>query len=88
MLVELAIGDAFGAGYEYTGRVDRHELELAYVQHPTHRGTRPGMYTDDTQMSLAIAEALVEQKPWSKSSLSKFFTAIRGKVMPVPFTRS
>ena len=29
-----------------------------YVQHPRHRGVWPGRYTDDTQMSLAVAEAL------------------------------
>jgi ADP-ribosyl-[dinitrogen reductase] hydrolase len=59
MLIELAIGDAYGAGFEYVdpATVRRHNTLRGYVQHPRHR-IRPGAYTDDTQMSLAIAETL------------------------------
>ena len=44
---------------EYRDLIRKHNDATHYVQHPRHRGTKPGMYTDDTQMSLAIAEALV-----------------------------
>lgn len=74
MLLELAIGDAYGAGFEYTGRVERPDpATMRYVQHPTHRGTKPGMYTDDTQMSLAIAELLVEGTPWTPFYIAQQF---------------
>ena len=58
MLVEIAIGDAFGAGYEF--QPDRPVNLVGYRQHPKHLLLRPGMYTDDGQMSLAVAEVLLE----------------------------
>jgi ADP-ribosylglycohydrolase len=75
MLLELAIGDAYGAGFEYTSPavVGRHNTLANYVQHPHHHGIRPGMYTDDTQMSLAIAEALVSGERWSPENLAERF---------------
>jgi ADP-ribosylglycohydrolase len=66
MLLQLAIGDAYGAGFEYVD-VDvvtaRNDLS-AYVQHP-RQGIKPGCYTDDTQMSIAIAEAIISGEPWT-----------------------
>ena len=41
MLLELAIGDAYGAGFEYSNfRPPRDPADMRYVQHPTHRGGR------------------------------------------------
>lgn len=63
MLVELAIGDAYGAGFEYApAAILKHNDLSRYIQHPKHN-IRPGQYTDDTQMSLAIAEAIVSADP-------------------------
>ncbi|MFI1382534.1 ADP-ribosylglycohydrolase family protein [Embleya sp. NPDC020886] len=61
MLVELAVGDAYGAGFEYADRsfVVRGNTLAGYVQHPRHRDVLPGRYTDDTQMSIAVAEWLL-----------------------------
>ncbi|WP_436790011.1 ADP-ribosylglycohydrolase family protein [Yinghuangia sp. YIM S10712] len=61
MLVELAIGDAYGAGFEYAAPefVRRGNTLSGYVQHPRHRDVLPGRYTDDTQMSVAVAEWLL-----------------------------
>ncbi|NUU23967.1 MAG: ADP-ribosylglycohydrolase family protein [Streptomycetaceae bacterium] len=61
MLVELAVGDAYGAGFEYAPPefVRRGNTLAGYVQHPKHLDVRPGMYTDDTQMSIAVAEWLL-----------------------------
>jgi ADP-ribosyl-[dinitrogen reductase] hydrolase len=75
MLLELAVGDAYGAGFEYASPdVIRRQNTLAgYIQHPRHRGTRPGMYTDDTQMSLAVAEALVSGERWTPENLAEHF---------------
>jgi ADP-ribosylglycohydrolase len=75
MLLELAVGDAYGAGFEYAApeAVRAHNKAAYYVQHPRHRGTRPGMYTDDTQMSLAIAEAIVSGERWTPENLAERF---------------
>ncbi len=66
MLLELAIGDAYGAGFEYADEMISENTLTHYVQHPRHQ-IRPGCYTDDTQMSLAIAETLVSGEPWTTS---------------------
>jgi ADP-ribosyl-[dinitrogen reductase] hydrolase len=77
MLVELAVGDAYGAGFEYTGQAPPADpTDMRYVQHPRHRGTRPGMYTDDTQMSLAIAELLVEGRKWTPENIAGKFVEV------------
>ena len=74
MLLEAAIGDAFGAGYEYVKHKGLHNVEkLSYVQHPRHRDTNPGMYTDDTQMSIAIAELLVSDKEFTAYNVADYF---------------
>jgi hypothetical protein len=60
MLLETAIGDAYGAGFEYTPLeflLEFHDMET-YRSHPKW-GLGPGKYTDDTQMSLAVAECVV-----------------------------
>jgi ADP-ribosylglycohydrolase len=76
MLLHLAIGDAYGAGFEYAPpeRFAANTLR-AYVQHPKH-AIAPGSYTDDTQMSLAIAEAIVEDDPWTRESLAARFVEV------------
>jgi ADP-ribosylglycohydrolase len=73
MLLELAIGDTYGAGFEYADEmVERYNDLSGYVQHPRHR-IQPGCYTDDTQMSLAIAETIVAHKPWTPEILATQF---------------
>lgn len=74
MLLELAIGDAYGAGFEYADSelVQRNNDLSRYIQHPRHQ-IKPGCYTDDTQMSLAIAETLVAQEPWTPEVLAHHF---------------
>jgi ADP-ribosylglycohydrolase len=74
VLVELAIGDAYGAGFEYANAATvRAGNDLSgYVQHPRH-GIRPGCYTDDTQMSIAVAEAVVSGRRWTRPMLAEMF---------------
>jgi ADP-ribosyl-[dinitrogen reductase] hydrolase len=79
MLVELAIGDAYGAGFEYVnGQLISQFNDLQrYYKHPTH-SINPGRYTDDTQMSIAIAEAIVSGEPWTRELLAdKFVEAFK-----------
>jgi ADP-ribosyl-[dinitrogen reductase] hydrolase len=80
MLLELAIGDAYGAGFEF---VDEKTIELhnnlnGYLKHP-HHDIQPGCYTDDTQMSLAVAEAIISQEPWTPELLADKFVAAFGR---------
>lgn len=74
MLVELAVGDAYGAGFEYVDRefIETHNDLSRYVKHPRH-DIAPGRYTDDTQMSLAIAEAIVSGGEWTSLMLASRF---------------
>lgn len=74
MLVELAIGDAYGAAFEYAPFpfVKVYNTLTCYVAHPRH-GIAPGYYTDDTQMSLAIVEAMLSDEPWTPLLLAERF---------------
>ena len=66
MLLRIAQADAFCAATEYVKRSEHVDLFEAvqrydlYQQHPTHKKLRPGMYTDDTQMSISVAETLLD----------------------------
>lgn len=59
MLLEIAIGDAYGAGFEFCARakIARANTLEAYVDHEL--GIAAGHYTDDTQMSVAVAETML-----------------------------
>jgi ADP-ribosylglycohydrolase len=78
MLVELAIGDAYGAGFEYADPkfIAAHNTLQGYVQHPKHDSIKPGAYTDDTQMTLAIAELLADGASWTAESLADKFVEV------------
>jgi ADP-ribosylglycohydrolase len=78
MMVELAIGDAYGAGFEYapSAFVARHNTLAGYVQHPKHLEIKPGDYTDDTQMTLAVAELLAEGAEWTPENLADRFVEV------------
>lgn len=74
ILRATAIGDAFGAGYEYAPQDEVAGFTLAsgFRQHHKHAEIQPGMWTDDTMMSIAAARALVtdmnrQEKPEKKS---------------------
>ena len=74
MLLELAIGDAYGAGFEYADKriILAHNNLSGYIQHPKHH-LKPGSYTDDTQMSIAIAEVILSHQPWTPKVLAERF---------------
>ncbi|MEH2213131.1 ADP-ribosylglycohydrolase family protein [Nostoc sp.] len=72
MLLELAIADAYGAGFEYADETIANNDLSRYVEHPRFR-LNPGSYTDDTQMSIAIAEVIVAQAPWTPEVLADSF---------------
>ncbi|MGI0491554.1 ADP-ribosylglycohydrolase family protein [Alkalinema pantanalense CENA528] len=76
MLLEMAVGDAYGAGFEYVSPsvLERNDLS-GYLQHPKHQMVA-GQYTDDTQMSLAIAEAIVAEDDWNPEQLADRFVQV------------
>jgi ADP-ribosylglycohydrolase len=77
MLLEAAIGDAYGAGFEYANQqlIRQFNTLEQYAQHPRH-GTRPGEYTDDTQMMLALTEAILSGEDWTPANLARRFVDV------------
>jgi len=77
MLVELAIGDAFGAAFEYSPKsfIKKHNTGVYFSKHPRHN-IPPGFYTDDTQMTLAIAEQIVSEDTWKPINLAARFVEV------------
>jgi ADP-ribosyl-[dinitrogen reductase] hydrolase len=62
LLLWTAVGDAYGAGFEFKPAdfISKHNDAKSY--HPHALSTLgPGHYTDDTQMSIAIASIVVEE---------------------------
>jgi ADP-ribosyl-[dinitrogen reductase] hydrolase len=78
MLVELAVGDAYGAGFEYAdaGFVAEFNDLGGFVRNPRHPEREPNAYTDDTQMTLAVAEALVDGLSWTREMLADKFVEV------------
>lgn len=75
MLLEIAIGDAYGAGFEFAPRekIVRHNGGCAYVGHEL--GIPAGHYTDDTQMSVAVAQVLLRHDDPDEAVFADAFVA-------------
>lgn len=74
MIVELAIADAYGAGFEYAPEelVREHNNLTGYVKHPRH-DIGLGRYTDDTQMTIAVTELILSGEEWTSENLAAAF---------------
>lgn len=74
VLVELAIGDAYGAAFEYVKPEHTRAFHTVsgYARHPRH-SLVPGSYTDDTQMSVAVAEVLLDAPSLSREAFADSF---------------
>lgn len=74
MLLEGAIGDAYGAGFEFAPikKIRQDNTISHYEPHPLFAEIQ-GKYTDDTQMSLAIAELLISGEAWTSENIAKKF---------------
>jgi ADP-ribosylglycohydrolase len=77
MLLEGAIGDAYGAGFEFRDMefIREHNNLTAYFNHGLYTGIYRD-YTDDTQMALAIAELLIEEKNWTPEKVADKFVQV------------
>ncbi len=79
MMLGIAIGDAFGAGYEFAYKdvkLFEQNLDIScYRKNPNRKFSfyRPGMYTDDTQMSIGVAELLVSDDEFNHQNLAECF---------------
>jgi ADP-ribosylglycohydrolase len=76
MLLELTQGDAYGAGFEYVpDDVVANNNDLSsYRKHQKH-AIEPGCYTDDGQMSIANALALLSGKPLTRELLADLYVS-------------
>jgi len=78
MLVEIAIGDAYGRPFEFASRefIEANNEMRKYVNREGEN-FECGIYTDDTQMSLALCECLISKgkKASTHKGLSGTFAA-------------
>jgi ADP-ribosylglycohydrolase len=76
VLLEIAKGDAYGAGFEYAAAdfVSKNNDLSAYRQHPKH-AIKPGCYTDDAQQSIANALALLSGKPLTRELFADLYVS-------------
>jgi len=74
MLLQGAIGDAYGAGFEFAPmeKISQDNTISRYEPHPLFPEIH-GKYTDDTQMSLAIAELLISGAAWTPENIAQKF---------------
>ena len=77
ILLSMAVGDAYGAGFEYVPApiVEAENDLCGYRQHQKHLNLKPGCYTDDTQMTLALAEFILSGKGWTHLNLADAFVS-------------
>lgn len=73
MLIEIGMFDAYGAGFEFQDQeiIKTHHLLTEYYSN--FKDIKAGQYTDDTQMSIAIAELLLEHDEWNINIISEYF---------------
>lgn len=75
MLLEIAIGDSYGCCFEWTDRwIIQNKNNLKYITLEENPSLiKPGNYTDDTQMTLAMAEFMLEGQEWGHYELAQKF---------------
>lgn len=73
MLVEIAIADAYGSGFEFSSsdKVQKYNNLENYMPHDLYHMS--AKYTDDAQMSIAIAELLISGAEWSNINIASQF---------------
>src|SRR3989339_656768 len=73
----FAVGDALGATVEF---MMPSEIQHAYGMHRDMIGggwlkLKPGQITDDTQMSLALGQSIIDSGGWSATAAADAFVA-------------
>ncbi|WP_299677541.1 ADP-ribosylglycohydrolase family protein [uncultured Dokdonia sp.] len=74
MILEGAIGDAYGAGFEFANKhkIDCFNSLTTYETHELFPEIK-GRYTDDTQMSIALAELIISGDDWTPINIANAF---------------
>jgi ADP-ribosyl-[dinitrogen reductase] hydrolase len=74
MIQEGAIGDAYGAGFEFAARnvIEKFNTLEKYIPHPLFESIFK-KYTDDTQMTIAIIELILSNKEWTSLNVANSF---------------
>ena len=77
MFIEAAIGDAYGAGFEFRDApfIQQYNQVKAYYPHEAFPEIH-GRYTDDTQMAIAIAELVLEHSDWNEERVADKFVEV------------
>lgn len=75
MLVEAGIGDAYGFSREFAPAdfVHANNDGATYARHPKRPHIKIGVYSDDTQMMIGLAEAMLSGKPLTSINLWTHF---------------
>ena len=74
MILEIAIGDAYGAGFEFVkDSIIENEHKMNKYSDSRIDNIKAGEYTDDTQMTIAISELLLQEDVWSKELIARYF---------------
>lgn len=78
IMLNLAVGDAYGAAFEYAepAFVEANNDALSYKPHPKFPNRTAATYTDDTQMSLAIVELMLADSDWSAENIANKFVEV------------
>lgn len=73
MLRQIAIADAYGAGFEFSSqeKIDNHNDLTRYMAHDLTGSC--GKYTDDTQMNIALAELIASGESWTPETVANHF---------------
>lgn len=77
MLLFGAIGDAYGAGFEFAERkiIDLENDLSHYRPHPKFAAIDK-KYTDDTQMAIGLSELIISQKNWTAENIADKFVGV------------
>lgn len=77
MIIEAAIGDAYGAGFEFKDLsfITENNILKQYFSHGLYSEIYR-QYTDDTQMAVAIAELLLEDEEWTPEKVADKFVEV------------
>lgn len=90
MLLDMAVGDAAGAAFEFapTSFLLENGRALTYSQHPSRKDHRPGTYTDDTQTTIAMCELILDGKSTDKQSCIEYlFNTYKRNPRPDTYTK-
>jgi ADP-ribosyl-[dinitrogen reductase] hydrolase len=77
MILEAAIGDAYGAGFEFQEieYIKKYNDLTQYHEHGLYKEIYK-RYTDDTQMAIAITELVLEEDVWNAEKVANKFVEV------------